>query len=92
MFVSSSPTYIIPPTSVKSVTYKIHESFRNNKIKKTIPPFLLPRRGWGYFTVNIIIELKDDIDNTKNNFLKRFSRNKNENQNKTIITSHSIHK
>ena len=42
---------------VKSVTYHLHPTFKVNKIKLTEAPFLLARVGWGWFDIQIDIDV-----------------------------------
>lgn len=42
------------PSFIKSVTFKLHESFLNNAVEKTFP-FEISEQGWGEFTVGIRI-------------------------------------
>ena len=50
-----------PAEFIKSVTYKLHESFLNNNITipydERNPDFKLEQKGWGEFTVQIKITL-----------------------------------
>lgn len=41
---------------IKSVTYKLHPTFRPSVIKVDKPPFLISRIGWGYFEIEVEIE------------------------------------
>lgn len=61
MFVSSSPCDVVPPVSVMSVTWHLHETFRPRRVIKKDPPFYLSRRGWGYFNVQADITLKPEF-------------------------------
>ena len=60
MFISKSPTDVVPPITVKCVTYHLHQTFRPNIVTIHEPPFYLARRGWGYFTVKADITFKSE--------------------------------
>jgi len=79
MFISSSPTDVVPTASVKSVLWHLHETFRPRRVKQTEPPFYLSRRGWGYFEVRADITFKAGFGPTGKH-------------NKRLLTAtHSIH-
>lgn len=46
---------------IKSVTFKLHESFPNPNRDVTSPPFELRESGWGEFEIVIQIHFHDDI-------------------------------
>ena len=58
MFVSLNNNPEETQKYIKSVTYHLHPSFRQNKIKLTEAPFLLSRVGWGTFDIQIDIEFQ----------------------------------
>lgn len=43
---------------IKSVTYHLHPTYKQSKIKITESPFLLSRVAWGYFEVKMVIEFQ----------------------------------
>ena len=57
MFVSLSLQGQADQTSefIRSVTYKLHPTFRPSVIKIEKAPFLIARVGWGYFTIEVEI-------------------------------------
>ena len=59
MFVSLNSSPEETQKYIKSVTYHLHPTFRQNKIKLTEAPFLLSRVGWGTFGIKIDIEFQD---------------------------------
>jgi len=61
MFISSSPTDVVVPKTVKSVTWHLHETFNPRRVKVSEPPFYLSRRGWGYFEIRADIHLKREF-------------------------------
>jgi len=67
MFVSTTPSDIIPPTTVKSVKYELHPSYIHNKLTMNQSPFILRRCGWGTFTIGAKISFKN---NRKTIFVK----------------------
>ena len=60
MFISKSPTDVVPPITIKCVTYHLHQTFRPSIITVKEPPFYLARRGWGYFIVKADITFKSE--------------------------------
>jgi len=60
MFLSTSPTDIIPPKTVKSVEYQLHPTYVIDKLTKNRPPFILRRSGWGRFNVGVRIIFKNN--------------------------------
>lgn len=56
MFMSLSNEVEQTSKFIKSVTYHLHPTFRQNKIKVSEAPFLLSRLGWGYFDVEMDVE------------------------------------
>merc|ERR1712048_1413490 len=58
MFLSASKERLVPPRTVKKVTYSLHPTFRQSECPKRKSPFFLPRRGWGTFDVDAKIEFK----------------------------------
>lgn len=43
---------------IKSVTYRLHPTFKPAVVKLEMPPFLISRVGWGYFEIQVEIEYK----------------------------------
>eukprot|EP01083_Nonionella_stella_P123429 371906_1 len=80
MFVSTSPTDVVPPSSISRVTYYLHPTFQPNMITVFESPFYLSRIGWGYFEVKADIIFKNDTGTD------RIS-----NSEPLIRASHSIH-
>eukprot|EP01084_Bolivina_argentea_P027913 51874_1 len=60
MFLSTSPTDVVSPKTVKSVKYYLHQTFNPNTVTVLEPPFYLDRRGWGYFDVTADITFKSE--------------------------------
>jgi len=60
MFLSTSPTDIIPPETVKSVEYQLHPTYVIDKLTKNKSPFILRRSGWGRFDIGVRIIFKHD--------------------------------
>jgi YEATS domain-containing protein 4 len=58
------------PGLVKSVQFRLHESFKNPYISVTQEPFQIIERGWGEFTVQIKITLFNDEKIATNHYLK----------------------
>jgi len=58
MFLSVSPSDIVPPSTVDRVVYYLHPTFHPSTITVREPPFYLMRRGWGYFDVRADIFYK----------------------------------
>lgn len=58
MFVSLNNNPDETQKYIKSVTYHLHPTFRQNKIKLTEAPFLLSRVGWGTFDIQMDIEFQ----------------------------------
>ena len=56
MFVSLNGNIEETSQYIKSVTYKLHPTFKPNVIKVTEAPYLLSRVGWGSFAVEIDVE------------------------------------
>ena len=50
----------VAPALVKSVQFRLHESFANPYITILQPPFEISEQGWGEFTINIKITLFND--------------------------------
>jgi len=51
---------IVDPKAVKEVHFKLHESFPNNLVVLTAPPYEINERGWGEFNMQIKIVLFND--------------------------------
>jgi len=60
MFLSTSPTDIIPPQTVKSVEYQLHPTYVIDKLTKNQSPFILRRSGWGRFDIGVRIIFKNN--------------------------------
>ena len=58
MFVSLNGSPEETNKYIKSVTYHLHPTFRQPKIKVSEAPFLLSRLGWGWFEVEMDIEFQ----------------------------------
>lgn len=59
MFLSTSPTSVVPPSGIKSVQYRLHHTFVPHKVSMTQAPYWLVRRGWGTFTVRLNVDFSD---------------------------------
>ena len=62
MFISSSKDKLVKPTSIKQVTYYLHETFRPSREIITKSPFTLKKRGWGWFLIKAKIEFLDEYN------------------------------
>jgi transcription initiation factor IIF auxiliary subunit len=58
-------------TNVDHVVYHLHSSFPENEIRvdKNIPKFKLASKGWGEFTINIDLFLRDNEKTTIKHYL-----------------------
>jgi len=45
---------------VKEVIWELHPTFRDREVHCTIFPFMIKRKGWGTFNVNVTILLNSD--------------------------------
>lgn len=58
------------PGLVKSVQFRLHESFKNPYITVYQEPFQIIEKGWGEFTIQIKITLFNDEKASTNHYLK----------------------
>ena len=47
---------------IKRVTYFLHPSFKPNKFVIEHAPFILSRVGWGFFSVQMVVEFQDHMN------------------------------
>jgi YEATS domain-containing protein 4 len=59
-----------PPSIIKAVQFRLHESFKTPYITVTEAPFEITERGWGEFTIQIKITLYNDEKLNTNHYLK----------------------
>lgn len=63
--------YVKGPSSIiKSVQFRLHESFKNQYVTLTEPPFEVNEKGWGEFTIQIKMVLFNDEKLNTNHYLK----------------------
>lgn len=58
------------PNFIKSVQFRLHESFKNPYINVHQEPFQIIEKGWGEFTIQIKITLFNDEKINTNHYLK----------------------
>lgn len=58
------------PNFIKSVQFRLHESFKNPYINVYQEPFQIIEKGWGEFTIQIKITLFNDEKINTNHYLK----------------------
>ena len=51
MFVSASKHKLVPPKTIKQVTYYLHPTFPASVITEKQPPFYFNAKGWGTFVI-----------------------------------------
>lgn len=59
----------VSPALVKSVQFRLHESFTNSVTTITEPPFEIKEAGWGEFNIQIKIVLFNDEKITTSHYL-----------------------
>ena len=62
MFVSNDKDKLNVTDTIESVIYDLHPTFRPSQVTVKDAPFLLVRRGWGYFDVGVTIKFKKETN------------------------------
>eukprot|EP01083_Nonionella_stella_P105294 302846_1 len=61
MFVSTNKNKLVKSEGIKEVKYELHPTFSPSQVIVTEAPFVLKRKGWGTFTVDVTIVFKDSV-------------------------------